>query len=54
MLLWMELVFVKENHFALPSIGEGGGKKQQPFYSDMYCSHIFSEQGWLLTAAGIF
>ena len=31
MLLWMELVFVKENHFALPSIGEGGAKNSHPF-----------------------
>jgi len=26
MLLWMELVFARENHFAQPSMGEGGAK----------------------------
>ena len=44
MLLWMVLVFARESHFAKPSIGEGG-QKQPPFYSDMSCSHIFSEKG---------
>ena len=31
MLLWMVLVLARESHFAKPSIGEGGGKKQPPF-----------------------
>ena len=26
MLLWMELVFARESHFAQPSMGEGGQK----------------------------
>ena len=45
MLLWMVLVLARESHFAKPSIGEGGGKKQPPFYSDMSCSHIFCKKG---------
>jgi hypothetical protein len=45
MLLWMVLAFARESHFAKPSIGEGGGKKQPPFCSDMPCSHIFLVEG---------
>jgi hypothetical protein len=45
MLLWMALLLAGESHFAWLSIGEGGGKKQPPFYSDMSCSHIFCEKG---------
>ena len=48
MLLWMVLVLARESHFAKPSIGEGGGKKQPAFYSDMSCSHIFCGKGFTL------
>ena len=44
-LLWMVLVFARESHFAYLSIGEGGGEKQPPFYSDMSSSHIFCKKG---------
>jgi hypothetical protein len=40
----MVLVLVRESHFAWLSIGEGGAK-QSPLFSEMSCSHIFSEKG---------
>jgi hypothetical protein len=39
----MVLVLARESHFACFSMGGGGGEKQPLFYSDNYCSHIFSE-----------
>jgi hypothetical protein len=49
MLLWMELVFARESHFAQPSMGEGGGEKQLRFNCKLSRSHMFGEKGFKLT-----